>query len=70
MVLPISVTPGSGEQAVRFINFEDYPDFFGFLSYRSRARWEGSSQGPIQSPTLLSGGRFSDVEGVRGRCRG
>ena len=30
MVLPISVTPGSGEQAVRFINFEDYPDFFRF----------------------------------------
>ncbi len=31
MVLPIPVTPGSGEQAVRFINFEDYPDFFGDL---------------------------------------
>ena len=36
MVLPISVTPGSGEQAVRFINFEDYPDFFGFLSFIPR----------------------------------
>ncbi len=31
MVLPIPVTPGSDEQAVRFINFEDYPDFFGDL---------------------------------------
>jgi len=31
MVLPIPVTPGSGEQAVRFINFEDYPDFFDDL---------------------------------------
>ena len=31
MVLPIPVTPGSGEQAVRLINVEDYPDFFGDL---------------------------------------
>lgn len=28
MVLPIPVRPGSGENALRFINLKDYPDFF------------------------------------------
>jgi hypothetical protein len=32
MILPIPVTKGSGEKAVRFINLEKFPNFFDYLS--------------------------------------
>ena len=32
MILPIPVKPGSGEDAVKFISLEEYPDFFGDLN--------------------------------------
>ena len=48
MVLPIPVAVGSAEDAVRFINFEDYPDFFTHLSL-------------LFPPPALAGGLGDDV---------
>src|SRR5947208_3461722 len=50
MILPIPVRPGSGENAVRFINLKDYPDFFvdlkiGWMETRGRGGGFGGATG-------------------------
>lgn len=57
MTLPIPVQPGSGEDAVKFIALDGYPDFFkdmraGFPEPQSRSRNSLSADGPLMRAPL------------------
>ncbi|MGC6464907.1 MAG: hypothetical protein ACON5N_04920 [Akkermansiaceae bacterium] len=56
MILPIPVTPGSGEKAVKFIDLSEYPNFFrdlasGFITRKSYGASDTGSL-PPDSKTL------------------
>jgi hypothetical protein len=57
MVLPIPVKPGTGENGVRFINLEGYPNFFEDMEqgFPERASWSFgcSAKSPVAARALV-----------------
>jgi hypothetical protein len=52
MILPIPVALPSRENAVRFINLEDHPDFFDYLESGFPSQWDGLSVTDDDIPML------------------
>ncbi len=64
MVLPIPVPPGSPEDALRFINLEDCPDFFGELRSGFPTRYEDDIGDLLSGDATVAETRTLKVEEV------
>ena len=63
MILPIPVSAGAGEKALRFVNMEGYPDFFAYLK-RGFPEPLPAAGGPVRMATSDAGPKPLAVEKV------